>query len=526
MLKFFLIATLLLCLSAGAAFFTHAEDIQEIEILERPPDGTNDSFYVVGRAHLKSGNSDAVTRLHKSEASGDLNITKAVGFHGDVHTARTIAIQDARLQMAEKLETRVTLSRDNLLSTITTDKTLIGARVIKTVITQEDGGHRVQVLMAMPRQLNVAHLSIEEMNKERDWTRIDEVERDLKAEAFDVYLATQPHSEKKDLDWQQTADATAVYPEWFWRPPVNLSFPTAVGYSSIASNSDLALEQAINNGIKNLAKQHHIHITGLIEGFLLIEDFLGEEFQGKRSEGAKLVFTSVFREETDAGVSEYVKTKHEILATHRGELGTIVLVSLDKESNLSTLAPDVNVTPPEWVTQLPSLPWYVYAHGVSSINQQPNVAWLEAEKDARAQLALSFKAKTSGTTEDTRAADMSSSAFSRVSETLTAVTLRSVETVSRWYDTQHRICHVLVRAPIIQNVAAVNTSSKVEDTSSKVEELYQDWKDWQAAQAYEDLLKALQSPEENKERQKDSKENEQNGQPTEGSDVPATQPAQ
>ena len=41
MLKFFFIATLLLCFSAGAVFLDHTEDVREVEILQPPPHGTN-----------------------------------------------------------------------------------------------------------------------------------------------------------------------------------------------------------------------------------------------------------------------------------------------------------------------------------------------------------------------------------------------------------------------------------------------------------------------------------------------------
>ena len=158
------------------------------------------------------------------------------------------------------------------------------------------------------------------------------------------------------------------------------------------------------------------------------------------------VIEAIFLEETDANVREYIQEKHQLLATYRGEQGIIVLLGLDKVPNLANHATDANTTAPDWFLNLPTQPGYLYAVGLSDANQLSNKAWIEAEKNARCQLALNFEARVSALSISVEPKRTSS--WSEVSEILTDVTFSGIEIVSRWYDTQEDLCVVLVRAPV------------------------------------------------------------------------------
>jgi len=229
----------------------------------------------------------------------------------------------------------------------------------------------------------------------------------------------------------RTKKAKVAYPNWFWQTPTDLPFPTAVGYSSIAPfHSDKALENAIEDGIETLAKSIRVRIHG--------ERLSKNGLQTQR-----------FQEETDIRVKEHVQTTHEILATYRGERLTMVLLGLGEASNLSNIVADVNPSAPDWLVEFPRQQGYIYARGQSVMNHRSKNAWSRAEYEARVNLVLNYESRVSHLV---KSIDEHFETFTR---SYTDVTLNEIETVARWFDSNERICYVLVRAPITKNADTI-----------------------------------------------------------------------
>ena len=220
------------------------------------------------------------------------------------------------------------------------------------------------------------------------------------------------------------------YPQWFWHPSIALSFPTAVGYSSIApSHSDKALEDATEDGIERLAKAMKVHIHGE-------QAFLDNKFSGQ------------LREEIDASMKEHVLANHKLLADYQNTIGTLtlVLVGLGKASNLSTLATAASPKPPSWINTLPSKSKYLYGRGVYKMEfRRPKNAWSAAEYYARVNLAFNIKSQIVLLRRTGR------QNLENIVVSNTDITLIGIETVARWYNAENRNCYVLVRVPIAAN---------------------------------------------------------------------------
>lgn len=145
-----------------------------------------------------------------------------------------------------------------------------------------------------------------------------------------------------------------VYPQWFWAPPTDLPFPTAVGYSTIALfHPDEAKEAAIEDGIERLAKSINVRIYGeqsSIDGKLNLK----------------------FREETNPQIKQNVQAGHQLLATYQSQQLTMVLVGLGHSPNLDTRFTKAGAVQPDWIEILPSKSDYLYARGQSLMaNHRP-----------------------------------------------------------------------------------------------------------------------------------------------------------
>ena len=221
-------------------------------------------------------------------------------------------------------------------------------------------------------------------------------------------------------------NASVAYPHWFWQPPLDLPFPTAVGYALTGRYPEKAVERAVDDGIESVAKSIRVHIHGKqisIDGQLIPK----------------------FREEIDASVKEHAKEKHERLAAYQGGKLMIVFVGLGSIPSLSNHATTASPSTPYWIENPPSQPGYVYAHGQSFMGYYPNKAWARAEHRARVNLALAMESNVSILKK------LHKGFLKLITQTHTDVTVTGIETVARWYDARGHICHVLLRAPLTRN---------------------------------------------------------------------------
>ena len=252
---------------------------------------------------------------------------------------------------------------------------------------------------------------------------------------FFMFLLVSCQSSKVDWDTSVVASGSLIaaaggentniaYPHWFWQPPLDLVFPTAVGYALTGRYPEKALKRAIDDGIESVAKSIRVRIHGKqvsIDGQLIPR----------------------FREEIDASVKERVKEKHERLAIYQGEKLVMVLVGLGATPNLLNHLTTIPSTP-DWIETPPSQLGYTYAHGQSFMGHYPDKAWARAEHRARVNLALAIESNVSILKKLHRGF------LKIITRTHTDVTLTGIETVERWYDAQKRVCHVLLRTPFIQ----------------------------------------------------------------------------
>ena len=253
---------------------------------------------------------------------------------------------------------------------------------------------------------------------------------------FFIFLLVSCQSPKVDWNASVVASGSSVaavrdestsiaYPHWFWRPPLNLPFPIAVGYALTGRYPEKALKRAVDDGIERVAKSIRVRIHGKqvsVDGQLMPQ----------------------FREEIDASVKERVKEKHKRLATYQSKKLMMVLVGLAPLPNLPNHVTTSSSTP-SWIETPPSRLGYIYAHGQSFMGYYPNKAWARAEHRARVNLALATESNVSILKKLHRGF------LKIITRTYTDVTLAGIETVERWYDVRKHVCHVLLRAPLTQN---------------------------------------------------------------------------
>ena len=221
-------------------------------------------------------------------------------------------------------------------------------------------------------------------------------------------------------------NANIAYPHWFWQPPLDLLFPTAVGYALTGRYPEKALKRAVDDGIERLAISIHVRIHG-------------------KQVSIDRQLIPRFREGIDAGVKEHIKEKHERLATYQCKKLVMVLVGLGTTPNLPDYLTTASPATPKWIEKPSSQPGYTYAHGQSFMGYYPDKAWARAEHRARVNLALAVESNVSILKKLHRG-------FLRIiTRTHTDVTLTGIETVERWYDVRKHVCHVLLRAPLPQN---------------------------------------------------------------------------
>ena len=217
-----------------------------------------------------------------------------------------------------------------------------------------------------------------------------------------------------------------VYPHWFWQPPFDLPFPTAVGYALTGRYPEKALKRAVDDGIERLVISIRVRIHG-------------------KQVSIDRQLIPRFREEMDASVKEHVQEKHQRLAAYQGKKLVLILVGLGTTPNLSNHLTAASTATPKWIEKPPSQPGYTYAHGQSFMGYYPNKAWARAEHRARVNLTLTIESNVSILKKLHRGF------LKIITRTHTDVTLTGIETVERWYNARKRLCHVLLRAPLTQN---------------------------------------------------------------------------
>jgi len=123
------------------------------------------------------------------------------------------------------------------------------------------------------------------------------------------------------------------------------------------------------------------------------------------------------------------------------EAHTIVIVSNTSNKLTHTNIGITQLVKPRWVEALPQSDNYYYAVGTSVEYYHIESSWDEAEKVARLELARQTNIMMK------QIQKVTESSYYDITNEITNATLRSVQTIARWFDTKEKIYHVLLQMP-------------------------------------------------------------------------------
>jgi hypothetical protein len=223
-----------------------------------------------------------------------------------------------------------------------------------------------------------------------------------------------------------------IYPSWFFNPPPASPLWT-VGYSAEHAYLDSALKAATREAGRTYAKNRQDLIKG--------EQGLATLAVGTITVG------STIKEYFDTAQAVSMGSTMKVLDYFRRGGAVAVLAAADSVANVpgTNRIDAARVPEPSWTTVLPDKAGYIYNSGLAPLYYNEFNSWLEAERKARINLALTAytRVKFLGKKED-------NIYFREFQVEETNVTLHDIEVVARWKDVQNRICYVLTRVPVGQ----------------------------------------------------------------------------
>ncbi len=223
-----------------------------------------------------------------------------------------------------------------------------------------------------------------------------------------------------------------IYPSWFFNPPAASPLWT-VGYSAEHAYLDSALKAATREAGRNYAR-NQLNLVKGEQGLATLA-------------GGTITVGSTIKEHFDTAQAVRLGSTMKVLDYFRRGGAVAVLASTDSVPNVpgTNRIDAARVPAPSWTTVLPEKAGYMYNSGLAPLYYNEFNSWLEAERRARINLALTAytKVKFLGKKED----DVYFREF-QVEET--NVTLHGIQVVARWKDVKNRICYVLMRVPVSQ----------------------------------------------------------------------------
>jgi hypothetical protein len=220
-----------------------------------------------------------------------------------------------------------------------------------------------------------------------------------------------------------------IYPSWFFNPPAGTTF--AVGYSAEHAYRDSAIKAATRDAAASYVKNQQVEIKG--------EQGLATLAAGTITVG------STIKEYYDTAEADRLGGSMKVLDYFRRGGAVALLASTDSIANVPGVKRvDAAVVPmPPWTTAIPEKAGYVYNSGLASLYYNEFNSWLEAERKARINLALTVYTKVKFLGKK-----VEDSYFREFQVEETNVTLHGIEVVARWKDVKNQICYVLVRVPV------------------------------------------------------------------------------
>lgn len=197
-------------------------------------------------------------------------------------------------------------------------------------------------------------------------------------------------------------------PAWFFNTPESPDILYAVGYARTYERVDTAIAMAVRDADHqiNLARSAKIYGERLFQTL----------------PGGRIVYQGeIFREEPMRSIKpvylDTVQTEDMIL---------VLAASQPPQASVPSHLTTSSRTPPGWVTELPKSTSCMYALGVAPGYYYPEHSWLEAERQARQELAYSFQTRQRQLMRSTPTSEYG------VTASATAVQLQDIQIVARW----------------------------------------------------------------------------------------------
>ena len=218
-----------------------------------------------------------------------------------------------------------------------------------------------------------------------------------------------------------------ILPSWFLsRPDSNYSYfygfvKTGDYYSEMSYKS--AFQKACIDAAKSVKSTYYIDQTFISAG-------------GSKS-WANYKTDLVY----DTSLVEYFTNSLSIVDSFQTDNYTIVIASNSFNKLTHTNIGVTQLAKPNWVEVLPGSDKSCYAVGTSVEYYHVESSWDEAEKVTRLELARQKNLKMK------QIQKVTESSYYDITNEVTNATLRSVQTVSRWYDSKEKIYYVLLQMP-------------------------------------------------------------------------------
>jgi hypothetical protein len=231
-----------------------------------------------------------------------------------------------------------------------------------------------------------------------------------------------------------------MIPRWYAELPKVDGCRLAYGYGGIYLDDALQKEALLKNAAANMAKNDEV--------------FIKAGWAGSQTHSQGLHASYVIEKGWKDRASILEKTL-KIVREYRMGNGIIALYAFCPDDSLLQGLMNqiddslVNINadePPEWVKEPKSRPEYVYGIGTASSRVMPGNAWEEAERQARADLALNLAAHHNILLKTM--SESTSSMSQKLSETKVEIALKDVTIIRHAYSHASKSYYVLAQMPI------------------------------------------------------------------------------
>ena len=218
-----------------------------------------------------------------------------------------------------------------------------------------------------------------------------------------------------------------ILPSWFLsRPDTNYSYyygfvETGDYYSETSYKA--AFEKACLNAAQSVKSTYFIDQTFISAG--------GEKSWANYK--ADIVY--------DTSLTEYFLNSLSIIDSFQTEEHTIVIASNTSKKLTHSNIGITQLAKPKWIETPPHSDNYYYADGATEEYYHIESSWDEAESIARLELARQKNLKMK------QIQKVTDSSYYDITNEVTNATLRSVQSIARWFDPKEKVYHVLLQMP-------------------------------------------------------------------------------